>query len=476
MASADRTELAAPAIGRLRPEIVAYAVLTATLAVAAYTRFVGMGAESIWRDEAVSWMESRSGVANLLAATALDNYPPLHNLLLAGSMGLFGDSEWALRLPSALLGFANVVTLYWVGTILGGRKAGLIAAVLLTCSPFHVWYAHEARAYTLLALAATLFVGSALWLMQQNTLPRVVAVLAAAIVLLYSHPYGAFIWVAVSAAVLAVLVFRPSPDSPPASIWIMVQVAVALAFAPWAWVLAGRAHHIEHDGFWIAYPSPTFVAAQLRDVASGAAAAILLAVAAILAFVPLPARFGTRAAPPQLLIVATWLLSSLVIGVAISLVGTPIFIARYAIGSLPAFILLAALGLSRFAEGWGGGLAVAGAVAALCALAVAFGRPTPHEDWRSAVAYLAANLPADGCVLAPSHGYAYAFDYYARGRVACLLDAASGPVHIDSEHVAIVLTPEWSRRLLTYFDTPQWMAQTPLEFSGVEIFGFRRIR
>jgi hypothetical protein len=79
-------------------------------------------------------------------------------------------------------------------------------------------------------------------------------------------------------------------------------------------------------------------------------------------------------------------------------------------------------------------------------------------------------------VLAPSHGYAYAFDYYARGRVACLLDAASGPVHIDSEHVAIVLTPEWSRRLLTYFDTPQWMAQTPLEFSGVEIFGFRRIR
>lgn len=38
-----------------------------------------------------------------------------------------------------------------------GRMAGFVGAVLLALSPFHIFYSQEARMYSLLALAATLY-------------------------------------------------------------------------------------------------------------------------------------------------------------------------------------------------------------------------------------------------------------------------------------------------------------------------------
>src|SRR5690606_11758191 len=83
------------------------------LAAAAILRLHDLGGQSLWWDEVMSWRQAKLGLAELLAATAEDNYPPLHNLILHVFIGLFGNGEVALRLPSALLGLANVAALYW---------------------------------------------------------------------------------------------------------------------------------------------------------------------------------------------------------------------------------------------------------------------------------------------------------------------------------------------------------------------------
>jgi 4-amino-4-deoxy-L-arabinose transferase-like glycosyltransferase len=50
---------------------------------------------------------------------------------MAGSSSVFGLSEMALRLPTAILGITAVVLQFFAGRYLGGRGAGVLAAILL---------------------------------------------------------------------------------------------------------------------------------------------------------------------------------------------------------------------------------------------------------------------------------------------------------------------------------------------------------
>ena len=90
--------------------------------IGTWLRFRNLSADSIWLDEAVSWLQAKGSLADLISATAQGIQSPLHNLLLFAFMNLSGtDTEWALRAPSALLGIGNIVAIYWLGVLIGGR-------------------------------------------------------------------------------------------------------------------------------------------------------------------------------------------------------------------------------------------------------------------------------------------------------------------------------------------------------------------
>ena len=140
-----------------------YLVFGSILALATWLRFYDLSRTSLWFDEAGSWQQASLPFLEMLSATARDNYPPLHNIILHFTIAAFGDSEQALRVPSALLGVATIYVLYKFGALLWGRSTGLIAALLLTLSGFHVWYSTEIRMYALLAFTATAFVLTAFY-------------------------------------------------------------------------------------------------------------------------------------------------------------------------------------------------------------------------------------------------------------------------------------------------------------------------
>ena len=60
--------------------------------------------------------------------------PPMYYWLVAGAFSQLGVSEFAARLPSALLGFACVLYVYLVGSRLFSNKAGLLGALILVTS------------------------------------------------------------------------------------------------------------------------------------------------------------------------------------------------------------------------------------------------------------------------------------------------------------------------------------------------------
>lgn len=60
--------------------------------------------------------------------------PPMTYWLVAASMKIFGQNEWAVRLPVALAGIAGVFATFLLGCSLGGRRVGIWSALILQSS------------------------------------------------------------------------------------------------------------------------------------------------------------------------------------------------------------------------------------------------------------------------------------------------------------------------------------------------------
>ena len=81
------------------------------------------------------------------------SHPPLYYLLGNLSLSLFGYSEFAIRLPTALAGGLTIPFLFLLGRRLSNQKVGLIAAGLFALAPVPVYYGQEAKMYSLLMLS-----------------------------------------------------------------------------------------------------------------------------------------------------------------------------------------------------------------------------------------------------------------------------------------------------------------------------------
>ena len=110
-------------------------------------RFYNLGGNSLWLDEATTLTFARQSAGEIWASVAAGEFnPPLFYWLEHG-MILFGESEFVLRFLPALLGVLTIPVIYLIGKEFRDKNVGLLAAALLTFSPFHIFYSQEARAY-----------------------------------------------------------------------------------------------------------------------------------------------------------------------------------------------------------------------------------------------------------------------------------------------------------------------------------------
>jgi 4-amino-4-deoxy-L-arabinose transferase-like glycosyltransferase len=127
--------------------------------VAAVLRLFRIGHASLWVDEVFTWHRAAIGGRPGLAEFLEDVHGPLHSLLLHLWGSVAGDSELALRLPSALFGIAMVPAGAWAAARWLGPAAAVPTAWLMAGSPFLVWYGQEARNYSLVMLCAVVSSG-----------------------------------------------------------------------------------------------------------------------------------------------------------------------------------------------------------------------------------------------------------------------------------------------------------------------------
>jgi uncharacterized membrane protein len=143
-------------VQRRQQTTMAWLALLALVLLAFALRVYRMDAQSLWYDEGVTAQVASQGLVELTRWTADDIQPPLYYYMVAGWMRLAGRSEWALRFLSAFFSALTVPLLYALGRLLFNRRAGLLAALLAMVSPLYIYYAQEARMYTMLTFLGAL--------------------------------------------------------------------------------------------------------------------------------------------------------------------------------------------------------------------------------------------------------------------------------------------------------------------------------
>ena len=479
---------------RYRPPWSLLAGPAVTLAVVLW----GITAPAYWGDEADTVSAVSRSLPQLLQTLRhVDAVHGVYYLMLWPVVQVFGPSELATRLPSALAMAGAALGIAAIARRLASARAALWAGLLFAAFPMVSAQGHDARPYGMVTASAVL----ASYLMVRAVADprrRWFAAYGASLVLLsYLELFGLLL-IAAHAVTLAGLrrrATRPGavegrgeaggapaggPKARPPGLvtrrWIITVAAVGVAVLPL--IFYGWQQRAEIA--WIARPDWHDVLSAGTSLAGGSAA--LAAVVGLLAVLGGMARSGQR---------LTWLaLPWLVLPPAMLLAASeikPVYNFRYLVFCLPAAALLAGAGLAALTPGrtaarrrssralrWAG---LAGALAVIVALVA----PTqvsirvPGTGMRAVSQFLAARERPGDAVIYPGSGVPPWYLAYpgGLGRLRDIWMGESGPAagRLYGVHVSLPVLEQRERgvcRIWAAEMTPPWA--DPAQYLGP---GFR---
>ena len=113
--------------------------------------------EGLWNDEYVSWnIAAQTNLNDFFSLMYKNCHTPLYYFYLRAWMLICGDTDISLRLSSVLPSIISIITMFFVGKELKNEKAGLLCALITAISSFNIYFAQEARLYSLLFLFTAL--------------------------------------------------------------------------------------------------------------------------------------------------------------------------------------------------------------------------------------------------------------------------------------------------------------------------------
>lgn len=434
-----------PTVGALHDRLAATRVLGlpvelfGALLVGVTLRLYGLGDESLWMDEVFTLTVATESTLEylLFGLPAVEPHPPLHTVIMWGWVRFMGVSEVALRLPSVAFGVATIPVLYSVGRTLYGRAAAGIAVAFFAVAPFQIWYAQEARMYTLYVFLTVLSIWCLLRLLDDFTRRRAAAYVGVAALLAYTHVFALFVLLS-QAVFLAWLSVRREGHVVTLRRFVGVYAAVGAAIAPWLVLLVRRFVVSDPDAAgkvaWLPETEPVMLWQTFTLFAFGYArgwvpywslarppTVALFVVAGVLLLVAygwwdeqlrLDLDGRGHDETPQDLLVGCWLLIPVFVPYVVSVLVTPVFVHRYVIAAAPAFLLLLARGVTTLRTRH-----LRYAIAALLLAGMFVPLPGYYaadqkDQWREAAEFVATDAQDGDVVIVAPPWVADAFDYY----------------------------------------------------------------
>jgi len=449
--------------GRAATRAATVALLACAVAVGALLRFHELDAQSLWNDELASWTQSHyASLSDVIERGVRPTpYPPAYPILLYLVERGVGDSEVALRMPSAIAGVLAIVAMFFLGREVYGEREGLVGAAVVAVSYQPLYYSQEARAYSFLLLFS--IVSSTFWFRIQRTLEggsvrpgAVTGYVLCAGVMMYLHYFGLLLAVIQVGGLAACFATRPRPLARVAGI----AAALVALYLPWL------SYFFEEFGTQPVYlPEPGWDSIGLYwrwlfynpgDWLKWVAAAVCLAASARWAWLrrggeATPASWRRVVTAPTALLLA-WLLLPFGFAFLRSLTSAPVLNNRNLIIGLPAAHLLFARAITTLLPRPLLQLAAAALYAAVMLQGIfvtgayySFPRKEQFREAAAIVAHYERNVP-DAPVVA--HAYApFYFDYYLeRLGASSRVDLVAGTA-ADVERLEAFLAREHPRHL-----------------------------
>ena len=226
---------------RPRPVALRHAPLVvAGLAVGLAIRAANLGGPAFGYDELYHVFAAKSlldGEGLVLPSGRPYTRGALVSLLTAGAFALFGEHEWAARVPALLFGAASLVLIYAAGRTLFGPIAGVAAVWLLALSPEAVDADRYARMYSPLTAFGLLAALAAYRALEGGGRRWAAVAVAAAAVAVHLHPGALGLVVAVGAyaaacCLAAALRGERQPRRHLALVLVLLAAAAASALTP----------------------------------------------------------------------------------------------------------------------------------------------------------------------------------------------------------------------------------------------------
>jgi len=168
-----------------------FALVMSLLLVAGILRCWNLN-QSFWWDEIWSTVPYATSSSLWQTVSSLGYYfnnHLLYSLLARFSIKLLGESEIAARLPAVVMGLTAVAALFVTGKKFLGIGSGILSALLLAISAFHIDHTSEARGYSGLALFSLLSSYYFLSGLRTNRLAPWLQFVVFTILGVYSHPF-----------------------------------------------------------------------------------------------------------------------------------------------------------------------------------------------------------------------------------------------------------------------------------------------
>jgi len=328
------------------------------VAVSAF-RFYGLARQSLSSPELSHWYRSNyddlTSVIN--KGTRPDVHPPGYQIVLFFVEKYLGDSEIALRAPSAVSGVASIFVIFLLGSRLYTHREGLVASALMAFLWCPLYYSQHARAYSMLILFSALSTYFWISLLEDcREGPRIsylglAGYIVTAIVTSYLHYFGLYlVFLQGIGAGVFCLVVKPK------SIFyiLLTYVLIAAAYVPW---IPGIVEDLNRGSIYVSRPTISRVIYCFSFFFNKSNTLALIALLSYLFLLyrsgmdivigkkPDGEKMNTPCSPG--LFLALWLTVPF-LGVYVkSMISTPILMAPYLLISLPAAYLLLSRSVTR---------------------------------------------------------------------------------------------------------------------------------
>ena len=325
-------------------------LLIATLLLAFALRVYHLGAQELRGDEAFGFFFQQRSYAAIMGDTITlqEPHPVASYFVQKAWVTVAGESEFALRLSGVLFSVLAVALLARLGRRLGlPDRNSLLGAALLALSPYAIWHSQDARMYSMSLALNTATIWLAVEALARRRWQWIAAYLLTAWLALHTHYFSVFVLLGLTLFVAGRALAAPAARMAVRD-WILWNVLLALAYAPWLTVagetLAGYGGNGDSPGFAVMLQRSLSIFAVGESIPTEQRLvwAVLAGMAAATGVLTLGAGGANQRR-------ALWLLACCV-GVPVLLTwygawDRPIFNERYLIAAAPPFYLLLAAGI-----------------------------------------------------------------------------------------------------------------------------------